>query len=144
MQLPSGLMVPCLEPSRVAQIKRLCDAIVNTARVGLDSTFLLDSLNECTANDFSVDDVVEASQSAGTEAFAWLALAPPVPRVVAELEHWAEIVRRVRDRATATFHRMWWLELIEMACGRADTVDHVLTRDEHRPHVIARRLFAAS
>lgn len=142
MRLPAGLTVPTLDPAHVTRVQRLCDAIVETARVGLDAEMLLESLNDTTANDFSVEDVVQGIGAVGSDVFAALAISPPVPRVAASLDAWTEIVRRIRAREGSRFECAWWLELIAQAAETDDVVGRVLAPDATPPATIAAALFA--
>jgi hypothetical protein len=142
MQLPAGLTVPTLDPAHVARVKRLCDAIVETARIGLDTEMLLESLNDTTANDFSLADVVDGACAVGSDVFAALAIAPPVPRVRASLDAWTEIVRRIRERDGSRYECAWWLELIAEASAQDDVAGRVLGPDPAQPAAIAAALFA--
>jgi hypothetical protein len=142
MQLPAGLTVPTLDPAHVARIKRLCDAIVETARIGLDAEMLLESLNDTTANDFSLADVVDGAGAVGSDVFAALAIAPPVPRVRASLDAWTEIVRRIRERDGSRYECAWWLELIAEATDKDDVAGRVLGPEPAQPAAIAAALFA--
>jgi len=142
MLLPAGLTVPSLDPALVGRIRRLCDAIVETAKVGLDAEMLLESLNDTTANDFTLADVVEGASDLGSDVFAALAISPPVPRVAAPLDAWTEIVRRIRERDGSRFECAWWLELLARATARDDVAGHVLAADPRGPADIAAALFA--
>ncbi len=144
MQLPAGLTVPTLDPAHVTRVQRLCDAIVETAKVGLDAELLLESLNDTTANDFTVDDVVAGARAVGSDVFAAFAIAPPVPRVRASIDAWTEIVRRVRDRDGTRYECAWWLELIAQATDEDDVARRVLGPHPGQPAAIAAALFADS
>ncbi|MBK6920774.1 MAG: hypothetical protein IPH07_25485 [Deltaproteobacteria bacterium] len=142
MQLPDALNVPQLDPRALAQVRRLCDAIVESAKLGLDPGLLVESLNDCTANEFSAQDVVDAAARMGTQTLACLAMSPPTPRVDAELPAWTEVITRIRAGVATGFERAWWLELIDNASGHDDAVAQVLAPDAGDPHSIATRLFA--
>ena len=142
MLLPAGLSVPSLDPALVGRIRRLCDAIVQTAKVGLDAEMLLESLNDTTANDFTLADVVEGSSDLGSDVFASLAISPPVPRIAASLDAWTEIVRRIREREGSRFECAWWLELLAQATERDDVAD--VMADPRPPAELAAALFAAA
>lgn len=141
MQLPAGLTVPTLDPALVGRIRRLCDAIVQTAKVGLDADMLLESLNDTTANDFTLADVVQGTSDLGSEVFASLAISPPTPCVEAPLTAWTELVRRIRAREGSRFECAWWLELLARATAR-DVAGDVLAADPRQPADIAAALFA--
>ncbi|MBX7078580.1 MAG: hypothetical protein K1X88_05265 [Nannocystaceae bacterium] len=126
MQLPAALNVPQLDPRALSQVRRLCDAIVESARLGLDPSLLVESLNDCTANEFSADEIVGAAARIGTETLACLAMSPPPPRVAAGLDAWAEIIARIRRGEASGFERAWWLELIEAASPHHDPAALVL------------------
>lgn len=140
MQLPAALTVPSLDPAGMGRIRRLCDAIVESARIGLDAALLVDSLNDTTANDFTVQDVVEGATVLGSEVFAAFAMSPPAPRVDAPLEAWAEIVRRVRAREGTKFECAWWLELLAQASPREDVARAVLGSGTRPPWEVAAEL----
>ncbi|HET6584693.1 MAG TPA: hypothetical protein VFG69_14645 [Nannocystaceae bacterium] len=142
MQLPAALTVPSLDPAGVGRVRRLCDAIVETAKIGLDAEMLLDSLNDTTANDFTVADVLEGAAALGSDVFAALAISPPAPRVDAPLEAWAELVRRIRESDGTRFECAWWLELLARASARDDVAATVLGGDARPPAAIAAALFA--
>ena len=142
MLLPAGLTVPTRDPALVGRIRRLCDAIAQTANVGLDAQMLLESLNDSTANDFTVDDVVEGTSDLGADVFAALAICPPAPRVAAPLAAWTELVRRIRERDGSRFECAWWLELLAQATARDDVAGQVLGTDPRPPADIAAALFA--
>jgi hypothetical protein len=142
MQLPAGLTVPTLDPALVTRVQRLCDAVIETARIGLDAEMLLESLNDTTANDFSVDDVVEGVRAVGSDVFAALAISPPVPRVDASIDAWTEIVRRIRERDGSRYACAWWLELIAEATDKDDVAGRVLGPEPAQPAAIAAALFA--
>jgi hypothetical protein len=141
MNLPAAMSVPRLDPGAVAHVRKLCDAIVESARIGLDPGFLVDSLNESTANDFSADEVVSAAAAVGTETLACLAISPPTPRVEASDADWATLIDRIRGAKTTGFERAWWLELIACASEREDATARVLARDGRDAASIAAELF---
>ncbi len=142
MSGPSALTVPELDPAAVAHVRRLCDAIVESARIGLDPAMLVESLNDCTANDFTADEVLGAAAELGSETLACLAISPPAPRVRAPLHAWIELVEQIRDGAMTGFARAWSLELIAQACGRDDSAPLVLARDGRAAGEIVAELFA--
>jgi hypothetical protein len=142
MQLPAALTVPSLDPAGVGRVRRLCDAIVETAKIGLDAEMLLESLNDTTANDFTLADVVEGTDALGSDVFAALAISPPTPRVDAPIEAWTELVRRIRENDGTRFECAWWLELLARASARDDVVAAVLCADPRSPAAIAAALFA--
>ncbi len=135
------MSVPRLDPDDVARVRKLCDAIVESARIGLDPTFLVDSLNDSTANDFCADDVVRAAAKLGTETLASLAMSPPVPRVVASAADWTIVIDRIRTHASTGFERAWWLELIACASDEEDATRRVLAADGRPAAEIAIELF---
>lgn len=141
MTLPATMSVPRLDPGAVAQVRKLCDAIVESARIGLDSTFLVDSLNETTANEFSCAEVVRAAAAIGTEALACLAISPPTPRVEATAADWATLIERIRGAPPGGFDRAWWLELVAHASDRDDAAARVLATDDGDTNALATELF---
>lgn len=142
MPLPAALSVPRLDPAEITRIERLCNAIVESRRLGLDAQMLVDSLNDCTANEFSLDEIVAAVGKLGARSLAELAISPPAPRVDASLADWAEILRRLRAGEATPYERMWWLELIERAAARDDATEIAICADGRTPDVVAAELFA--
>jgi hypothetical protein len=140
MQLPAALTVPSLDPAGVGRVRRLCDAIVESARIGLDAGMLVDSLNDTTANDFTVQDVLEGTAALGSDVFAAFAICPPAPRVDAPLEVWAELVRRIRERDGTKFECAWWIELLAQASDRDDVARAILGDGTRSPDEIAAEL----
>lgn len=143
MNLPTAMSVPRLDPGSVAQVRRLCDAIVVSARIGLDPSMLLDSLNENTANEFSTDDVVRAAAKLGTETLACLAISPPTPRIAASPTDWAKLIERIRAAQSTGYERAWWLELIACASDHEDATSRVLAPDGRDASAIAAELFGS-
>jgi hypothetical protein len=143
MELPRSVTVPSLDPVGVARVRRLCDAIVQTSQVGLDAAMLVEALNDTTANEFTLADVVEGAQTLGSEVFASLAISPPTPCVDAPLEVWAELVRRIRSHEGTRFEWAWWLELLAQATARDDVAARVLEPGAATPEAIANALFRA-
>jgi hypothetical protein len=141
MPWASALTVPQLDPSAVAHVRRLCDAIVESARIGLDPAMLVDSLNDCTANEFTADEVLGAARQLGSETLACLAISPPAPRVEAPLHAWIDIVERIRGGESIGFARAWALELIARACDREDCEELVLATDGREAGEIVAELF---
>jgi hypothetical protein len=142
MTFPSAMSVPRLDPDDVARVRKLCDAIVESARIGLDPTFLVESLNDSTANDLAVDDVVRAAARIGTETLACLAMSPPTPRIEASTQDWAVIIDRIRTATSTGFERAWWLELIACASDHDDATARVLADDGRTSAAIATELFS--
>jgi hypothetical protein len=141
MTLPATMSVPRLDPDDVARVRKLCDAIVESARIGLDATFLVDSLNDSTANDLCIDDVVRVAARLGTETLACLTMSPPVPRVHASAADWTIVIDRIRTQASTGFERAWWLELIACASDDEDATSRVLAKDGREAAEIAAELF---
>jgi hypothetical protein len=141
MNLPAAMSVPRLDPGAVAHVRKLCDAIVESARIGLDASFLVDSLNESTANEFSASEVVRVAAAVGTETLACLAISPPPPRIAASDADWAEVIDRIRGARTTGFERAWWLELIACASDHDDAAARVLARDGRDATAIVAELF---
>ncbi|HWB74412.1 MAG TPA: hypothetical protein VG755_05645 [Nannocystaceae bacterium] len=133
--------VPELDPAAVAHVRRLCEAIVESARIGLDPAMLVESLNDCTANDFTADDVLGAAAELGSETLACLAISPPAPRVEAPLFAWIEMVERIREGEDVGFARAWSLELLARATGRDDCARIVLAKDGRAAGEIVAELF---
>ncbi len=142
MSLPVALSVPRLDPAEITRIERLCSAIVESHRLGLDAQMLIDSLNDCTANEFSIADVLEGTACFGARTVAELAISPPAPQVSASLADWTEVVRQLRSAQATTFERMWWLELIERACNRHDAATIAGRADGRAPEAVAAELFS--
>lgn len=141
MNFPTAMSVPRLDPEVVAHVRKLCDAIVESARIGLDPSLLVDSLNDTTANDFSTGEVVQAAAKVGTQTLACLAISPPAPRIEASAEDWAEIIGRIRAAGATGFERAWWLELIACASEHDDATARVLADDGRDAAAIAAELF---
>lgn len=135
------MSVPSLDPSLVAQVRRLCDAIVQSDKLGLDPAMLVESLNDSTANDFTADDVVATAKVVGTHTFACLAISPPAPRVDASCAQWAEIIDRIRRAEPTAFERAWWLELVASATDSDDAARQVLANDGRTAAAVAAALF---
>lgn len=142
MTLPATMSVPRLDPDDVARVRKLCDAIVESARIGLDAQFLVDSLNDCTANDLAVDDVVRAAAKLGTETLACLTMSPPAPRIEAEVADWTVVIDRIRAETSTGFERAWWLELIACASDHEDATKRVLAKDGRAAAEIAAEIFS--
>lgn len=141
MDLPQVMSVPPLDPSLVAQVRRLCDAIVQSEQLGLDPAMLVESLNDSTANDFTAADVVATSKVVGTHTFACLAISPPAPRIDASCAQWAMVIDRIRGAAPTAFERAWWLELVASATDCDDAARQVLAKDGRSSAAVAAALF---
>lgn len=141
MDLPPLMSVPPLDPSLVAQVRRLCDAIVQSDQLGLDPAMLVESLNDSTANDFTAADVVDTSKVLGTHTFACLAISPPAPRVHASCAQWAVVIDHIRQAAPTAFERAWWLELVASASDCDDSTRQVLSSDGRSSAAVAAALF---
>jgi hypothetical protein len=136
-----ALTVPELDPAAVAHVRRLCEAIVESARIGLDPAMLVDSLNDCTANEFTTEEVLGAAAQLGSETLACLAISPPAPRVDAPLHAWIDVVEQIREGRSIGFARAWSLELIARACDRDDCARLVLAADGRPAGEIVAELF---
>jgi len=141
MMLPAVMSVPRLDPDDVVRVRKLCDAIVESARIGLDATFLVESLNDSTANELCVDDVVRAAAKIGTQTLACLAMSPPTPRVEASTADWTIVIDRIRTETSTGYERAWWLELIACASDHEDATARVLAADGRASAEIAAELF---
>jgi hypothetical protein len=140
-ELEGHFVVPDLDPVAVAHVRRLCEAIVESARIGLDPAMLVETLNDCTANDFTADDVIRAAAELGSETLACLAISPPAPRVEAPLFAWIDMVERIREGKGTGFLRAWSLELLARATDRDDCARVVLAQDGRAAGEIVAELF---